>query len=410
MQWHRLHVGAARNPKDGKATMRLIRSRLTWYAYLLSGFFTIMLNIQGNIIPFLRDELALSYRAVGLHPSAIAAGMIVAGAITERVLAALGRRGALRVAVGGSLAGMAMLGLAPSAVVSVGGCLLVGLTGAMIPGIVAGLLAQLHGPARDQAYAECGAVTYVCAMTASLAVAAAVALGLGWRAALLLAAAFGLTIVFTLGRDPMPDPPSRASRGVTALPPACRAYLVTLGLGVALEFSVLLWCPAFLEQVVGLTRPQAAAGAAAFAAAMLLGRWGGSVVLRVLRPTLLYLAALALVVPGFAMYWGVATPAVAIVGLFVIGLSAALLYPLSMGFMVGAAGVAGDAAAARSAFAAGTALLLSPLVLGGLADAVGLSAAHLVIPGLAAAIALCFALARTLERRFAAAVPYRVSP
>ena len=41
--------------------MRLIRTPLTWYAYLLSGFFTFIINIQGNIIPFLRDELRLSY-------------------------------------------------------------------------------------------------------------------------------------------------------------------------------------------------------------------------------------------------------------------------------------------------------------------------------------------------------------
>jgi fucose permease len=380
--------------------MRLIRTPITWYCYLLSGFFTVMLNIQGNIIPFLREELALSYRAAGLHPSAIAAGMIVAGVVTERVLAALGRRRALQVAVGGSLAGMLVLGVATSAVASVGACLLIGLTGAMIPGIVAGLLAQLHGPTRDQAYAECGAVTYACAMAANFAVAASVALGLGWRGGLVLGAAFGIAVVLTLGRRPIPKLLPRAVRATQApLPPACLAYLVTLGLGVALEFSVLLWCPAFLEHVVGMGAPAAAAAAAAFSAAMLLGRWAGSVLVRSLRPVLLYPAALALVVPGFALYWGIATPIAAVTGLFVIGLSVALLYPLSLGLIIAAAGPAADTAGARTAFAAGTALLLSPLVLGALADAVGLRAAHLVIPAIAAAIVLCFALARTLERR-----------
>jgi predicted MFS family arabinose efflux permease len=382
--------------------MRLIRTPITWYCYLLSGFFTVMLNIQGNIIPFLREELALSYRAAGLHPSAIAAGMIVAGVVTERVLAALGRRAALQVAVGGSLAGMLLLGLATSAVVSVGGCLLVGLTGAMIPGIVAGLLARLHGPTRDQAYAECGAITYACAMVANFAVAGCVAVGLGWRGGLLLGAAFGIAVVLTLGRRPIPNAPPRMarSRGGT-LPPACVAYLVTLGFGVALEFSVLLWSPAFLEHVVGLGASVAAACSAAFSAAMLLGRWAGSLLVRVLPPVLLYPAALALVAPGFALYWGVATPIAAVVGLFVLGLAVALLYPLSLGLLIAAAGAAADIAGARTAFAAGTALLLSPLVLGTLADAVGLYAAHLVIPVIVVAIVLCFTLARVLERRAA---------
>ena len=68
--------------------MRLVRTRLTWYAYLLSGFFTFIISIQGNIIPFLRDELNLSYAAVSLHPSALAAGMMATGLFTQRVVAA----------------------------------------------------------------------------------------------------------------------------------------------------------------------------------------------------------------------------------------------------------------------------------------------------------------------------------
>src|SRR5579859_5999820 len=102
--------------------MRLIRTRLTWYSYLLSGFFTFIINIQGNIIPFLRDELGLSYRAVSLHPSAIAAGMIVAGVLTARAVAMFGRRRACLIAVGGSVLGMLLLCAAPAAAVSIGAC------------------------------------------------------------------------------------------------------------------------------------------------------------------------------------------------------------------------------------------------------------------------------------------------
>lgn len=379
--------------------MPLIRTKLTWYAYLLAGFFTFINNIQGNIIPFLRDELGLSYRIVSLHPSAIAAGMMLAGLLTEPTLDALGRRRALHVAAGGTVAGMLLLCVAQSATVSVAACALVGLSGGMLSGIIAGLLADLHPASRDQAFAECAAVTYVFAMAASLAVGAAVALGLGWRAAVVLGAAAGIVIVAALGRGPVANPPSHAVGPSASLPAAYWAYSTMLGLGVALEFSVLLWCPTFLEHVVGMTRPQAAVSAAAFSAAMILGRWGGSVLVRMLRPALLYPASLSLLVPGFALYWGVATPIASIVGLFALGLAIALLYPLSLGFAVGVAGANGDAAGARSSLAAGTALLVSPLVLGSLADVVGLARAHLVIPGLAAAILLCFAVARTMERR-----------
>jgi len=379
--------------------MRLTRTRLTWYGYLLSGFFTFTINIQGNIIPFLRDELGLSYRAVSLHPSAIAAGMIVAGLLTERVVAALGRRAAFMVAVGGSVLGLLLLCAAPTAAVSVASCALIGLTGAMIPGILGGLLAQLHGGTRDQAFAECGAVTYACAITANLAAGAAVALALGWRAAVLFGAASGVTLVAVYGRGPIPNPPRPTTRALERLPAASCAYLVMLGLGVALEMCMLLWSPAFLEQVLGLSRSAAATAAAAFPAAMLLGRWGGSVVLRHVPPMLLHPAMLCLLVPGFALYWGSASAPLAIAGLFVCGLAISLLYPLGLSFAVGAAGPAGDTASARSGLAAGTALLLAPIALGTLADAVGLAQAHLIAPLLGVAILLCFAVARGLQRR-----------
>ena len=53
--------------------------------------FTFFLNIQGNIIPFLKDEFALPYSVVTLHPAAVALGLIVSGLIGERLTKRLGR-------------------------------------------------------------------------------------------------------------------------------------------------------------------------------------------------------------------------------------------------------------------------------------------------------------------------------
>ncbi len=383
--------------------MRLKRTPLTWYCYLLSGFFTVVLNIQGNILPFLREELSLSYRAVSLHPSAIACGMIISGAITGHIVKSIGRRRALQVGIAGTLLGTLMLVAAPSVVVSVAGCLLVGLTGAMMPGIIAGLLAQVHGEARNQAYAECGAMTYACVVVSSLAAGAVIGWGLGWRAAMLFGAALGLILAAAFFRtrvpDPLPRPVSAAGVAQAGLPLPSILFMVTLGLGVALEYSVLLWSPAYLEHEIGLTRADANTAAAAYSVAMLLGRLGGSVVVRRVAPLVLYPLALSVVVPGFILYWVIATPVLAIAGVFLLGLAISLLYPLAIGLTVSAAGPLGDLAGTRSGYAAGTALLLSPLVLGGLADAVGLRMAHLAIPAIAVAILSCFSVARILQRR-----------
>ena len=174
---------------------------------------------------------------------------------------------------------------------------------------------------------------------------------------------------------------------------------IVLGAVVALEFCVLIWAPAFLERVAGLPRATAAGSAAAFSLAMLLGRAGTSRLVRLVATPHLFLGALLLAVLGFLVYWGAARPLATIAGLFVLGLGVAPLFPLALGFAVGAAGAQGDTASARVMLAVGLAILLTPAFLGGLADAFGLRLAHLMLPGLVAVALLCLAIARLLQRR-----------
>jgi MFS family permease len=97
---------------------------------LTLGFFTYLLNIQGNILPFLKAELGLSYRAVSLHSSALAAGLIAVGLFGDRVIRRYGRRRAVRLGAAGISAGAVLLCLAPAAWASIGSCALMGRWGA----------------------------------------------------------------------------------------------------------------------------------------------------------------------------------------------------------------------------------------------------------------------------------------
>ena len=67
------------------------RTDMTWASYLLLGYFGYLQAVLGPVMPFLRHDLRLSYAAGGLHFSAFAAGMIVAGLTGARVMAWLGR-------------------------------------------------------------------------------------------------------------------------------------------------------------------------------------------------------------------------------------------------------------------------------------------------------------------------------
>jgi fucose permease len=132
---------------------------------------------------------------------------------------------------------------------------------------------------------------------------------------------------------------------------------------------------------------------------MLTGRTAAGGLLRVIAVQRLFPLALLVTSLGFLIYWGLPRPPMAIMGLFVLGLGVALLYPLALGLAMEAAGTRTDTASARAALAGSLGILVTPALLGGLADKVGLSLAHLIVPGLAVVALICFLTAQALRRR-----------
>ena len=356
------------------------RDAVTWYCYLLLGYFTYVLGIQGNILPFLREELDLSYRTVSLHTSAIAAGTLIVGLVGDRVVRRVGRRPMLAFSVVGSATAAILLTLAPVTWVSIGSCFLFGLIGAFIPAMVPAILSDIHGPRRDVAFAEANAVAYVFTVMAPILTALFVWLAWGWRPAVLAGAAAGAVTVLAFARQSLPPSLETRESAAVPLPVAYWCYWLALGMSVAVEFSALLWAPAYFERVVGLTPTAAAFGAAAFFAGMLIGRVVGSWLIRTLDTRRLFLASAIITFAGFASYWGTGVPGLSVAGLFVVGLGTALLFPLTLSFAIGVAEAAADRASARVMLAPGPAILLTPPLLGAIADGAGLRVAQLMTP------------------------------
>jgi fucose permease len=380
-----------------------VRLPLTWYAWLANGFFCYFMSLQGNIIPFLQEEFVLSYRVVSLHSSAIALGVIAVGLTGERIIARLGRKLALRVGTLGGILGAALLCISPGPVFSIASCVFIGAS--LTPVVVPALLADLHGSRRADAYAGQAIVASFLGITGPLLTGLFLWTGLGWRYPILLGMAFGVGLLVWFRKERPPEGATHARAGQRRrLPPAFWAYWVLLSSGCAMEFSVLLWAPAYLERVVGFSTATAAALAAGFAIGVVIGRVTiGSVVSRVSGRVLL-LVALATALAGFLIYWGIAGPVGSIVGIVLLGLGVAPLYPLTMSCAVGAAGGALDAAAARLTLAFGVSLLVAPIALGAIADEVGLGMAHLTLPVLIGLATVAFVVAEALQKRSPATV------
>ena len=377
---------------------RFVRTPGTWLCYLLIAFFTFLINIQGNIIPFLKQELALDYRTVSLHASALAAGMIVTGFLGDRIARRLGRGRVLRLGGAVCILGAGLLCLAHAAWLSIAACGLIGLGGSLIPSIVPATLARIHGPGRDIALTEASALCYVFAIAAPLTTGLAISLALGWRAAILAGAATGVVILVGLRHATVPETAGEP-RENGRLGAAFWHYWCLLGFGVAVEYCVLLWAPTFLQHDTGMSAELAAVAAVAFPVAVLAGRTLGSRLVRRIAPTRLMTGSIAIAALGFAAYWGSSQPLPTVAGLFLLGLGTALFYPMSIALAIEAAGASSATASARFMIVIGLAIAVMPAVLGTLADTAGLHQAHLIVPALLAAALASLTLASRASTR-----------
>jgi fucose permease len=82
---------------------------------------------------------------------------------------------------------------------------------------------------------------------------------------------------------------------------------------------------------------------------------------------------------GFLIFWRTEIIFAGLSGLFITGLGVANLYPMILSLAIGVADGNTVRASARTTLASGTAILTLPLVLGRLADAVGIRSAYGVV-------------------------------
>ncbi|MBC8076910.1 MAG: MFS transporter, partial [Chloroflexales bacterium] len=134
-----------------------------------------------------------------------------------------------------------------------------------------------------------------------------------------------------------------------------------------------------LTRVVRLQPASAATAMGLFFGAVVLGRLAGSQLARRVADEALLWGSLAIALVGFPLFWLAPVAPLSLTGLFLTGLGVANLFPLTLAVAMNAAPGQSDAASARLTLGGGVAIFALPLLLGGLADRVGLVAAFAVV-------------------------------
>lgn len=356
------------------------RTRTTWLLYLLLAFYGYFLNIFGPITPFLKDELSLSYTVSSLHFSAFALGMIGAGLVGYRVIGRLGRTRSLWVGAVGISLGALLLIAGRDPVVTIGASFLMGLVGSLILAIVPSALSDQYGALRAVAFAEGNVISSIVGAAAPALVGWFALTAFGWRAALVTGAlAMG---VLWIGFRRVGLPPAHAPSGETGqghLPMRYLIYWVGLVAVVSIEFCMIFWSADYLEIGLGMPKAGAAQAVSLFLVGMIVGRLVSSRLVQRFSSPQVVIGSLVITTAGFLIYWGAVSPTAGVSGLLITGLGVAGLYPLFLSLALGVARESTDRASALASLASGVAIFLLPLILGRLADAVGIRSAYAVI-------------------------------
>ncbi len=369
----------------------LRRDRLTWVVYASLGVYGFFIYSFGPTVPLLREDQGTSRAVSGLHSTALAVGAVVSGLLFARLSARVGRGRLMSGGLIGVAAGILLYVSADVLALTLLGALLCGTCGATVVNATAPVLTDHHGQAGPASISEGNALATASGAVAPLVVGAAVAVGLGWRAGMLVTL-LGIAAVLLLGRGvAVPDPPGAGSEEGTQLPRDFWMAWAVLVLCIGVEFSVTVWASDLLRQQLGMVAATASASLTAVIVGMTLGRVIGARLM--LRHSLerLLLLALGVAAVGFAILWTAPAVGVAVLGLFVLGLGMGAHYPLSISRAIAFSSGRPDLAAGRASIGAGLAIGTAPFVLGALADAYGTRTAFLLVPvllGTAAAILL----------------------
>lgn len=362
-----------------------------WASYSMLLVFGLAVGLPGPAVPSLQDAYGLSYAGAALHLTLFSVGSAIGSALDDRLDRRFPRTTLLRASLTAVGSGAALCGIAPTAAVSLAGITVMGTGGTIAINIAHGVLGSEHADGRGTVLANAHLFAALGLVSAAVAVAGARAVG-QWRLA--FAVPVVVVAVILLTRQPQRLPARSTAPAETPAPPpptstAVRIGGIVLALSVAVEWAVTFWAASFLRDPIGLTPAFADTITIGVLAALVLGRWLLGRLTRRRAADLLLRAAFMVTIATSVPYlvgprlpdpFGIIVPVVALV---VLCLTVTMLFPLALAVTLTAAGGSATEQQHASATALGmgaAGAVITPYLLGAVADATTLNTALVVLP------------------------------
>jgi predicted MFS family arabinose efflux permease len=359
------------------------RDKVFWLAALQTGVFGIFMGGFGPALPLLQADQGTSGAIAGLHGTALGIASIIAGYLNAPVAHKFGRYRSIWLGLTiFNIGAMAFVAL-PYAWQTIPAILIAGVGLSMTVNNSLMYLSVHYKEHSPRAVSQANGVNSAFVLLGNFIIGVIAGTQFSWRLGLLICLPFAIILYLTLGRQQHPEHiPDEDGRQRGSLP--LKYWLSWIGMMfcIASEFAIAFWAAALFRERTDLSAALSTTLVLAFPFGMMIGRWFGTQIFPGLDIDDRLRAIIALQGGGFMLFWISSNPWLSFVALFIVGLGTSMQFALSSLRLLRFGKEKPDLAIGKSSLSAGVAIGLSPLLLGILADNLGIVKGFLLVPAL----------------------------
>lgn len=359
----------------------LTRDKVFWTVAIQVAIVNFYLGGFGPAQPLLRADQGTSLTVAGLHGTAMGIAGIISGLSNARLVHRFGRRNLSWYSLFLFCVGAFIFVIAPPVQLTLLATFIGGLGISTVVNNMVTRLNQHHGSQASLAIAQGAGVASFGYVIGTLLIGTLAGTAISWRLGLLLVIPISIALYIAVRGETEEAPHVRHEDGPQSgkLPRIYWIAWVGFFACISTEFATTFWSAALLRDRVGSTAAISTLAVVALGSGMGVGRWYGGIVLKKLHLDSQLKFILGLQFVSFMTFWFSHNMFVSLVALFATGLGISMQFGLGSLRLIGFSNHRADLAMGRGSLGAGSAIALSPFVLGLLGDHIGISRAFLMV-------------------------------
>lgn len=371
-----------------------------WTVALQSAVFGFFMGGFGPAQPLLQSDQGTSGAVAGLHGTSLGIASIIAGLINARVVHRFGRFKTSWIGIGIFGCGALLFILAPSPLISISASFIIGIGVSLTINSGFALLTHHYANHQTRAASQANGVNSLFVVFGTLLIGALAGTSINWRFGLLLIFPAGLAL-FLFAKKNHSDEyiPETTGRQSGKLSGKYWIGWLAITLCISSEFAMTFWSASLFRDRTNFTAAGATIAVLAGSLGMALGRWFGPLILTHVDLDQRLIFLLIFQLSGFAIFWFSHNAAFSFIGLLISGLGISMQFTLNSLRLIRLSENRPDLAMGISALGAGSAIAVAPLLLGYLADQIGISKGYLMVPAIVIVAMILVIVTPTKELR-----------